>query len=391
MIVCLRGLRGGAIHRFGSGTHLVGRAPQCQLVIPDPRVSRQHAQLLVAEGGLWVQDAGSRAGTFVNGQRIYTQTQLDANSVVAFGPVQFRCEADTGQVVGPGGPRFGPVHVVGGASALVAIVAVVLVYMAGAGSPPVAEVPVPETAVPSPAFAASATPASESSVPLPAVTLPPPPTAAVAATVPVQAPPPKVQSGSFYEQPADMEAAIAAGRAGAVSIYCEGRQGASGGSGWPLDTASFAEPNPRLVIVTNNHVVEDCFKDQIIVYVGARNGQAAVLDTDPAHDLALLSTAIDLRPFVPGNSPQIGYWVMAIGSPLEYDRTVTMGTITNITDEYLVTDAAINPGNSGGPLVNSRGEVIGINSEKYTKGENTGLSRPVGDLCRRLIDCKRTP
>ena len=390
MTYCLRALRNGGIHRMAPGTLLVGRAPQCQLIIPDPRVSRQHAQIAVLDGGLWVQDLGSRAGTFVDGRRINSQTRLGANSLVAFGPAQFRCELDTGQQSGMGGARLSAGHLVIGASILLIAFFVIMLNFSESGKEPVTALPSTTVAVPSPSLAAAAT-LTESPAIAAAVTLPPPPTVAPTQTSAVRAATPGLPDASLYAQPVDMESAIAVGRAGAVNIYCEGAQGASGGSGWPLDTASFAETNPRIVIVTNNHVIADCDSNQITVYADQDSAPAEVLGTDAAHDLALLSAVITLKPFVAGHKPQIGYWVMAIGSPLDFDRTVTMGTITNITDEYLVTDAAINPGNSGGPLVNSHGEVVGINSEKFTKGENTGLSRPVTDLCIRLIDCNRIP
>ncbi len=276
MIVCLRGLRGGAIHRFGSGTHLVGRAPHCQLVIPDPRVSRQHAQLLVAEGGLWVHDMGSRAGTFVNGQRIYTQSRLDANSVVAFGPVQFRCEADTGQAGGAGNRQFKPVHVVFAASLVVAAFFIVLVGAAGNDEPDIAQL-VPTVAA-SPVLATVGAPQSvvtASATPPQAVTLAPQPTAAPAAT---RAPDSSVVSIA--------DAGLAVIRVEPVGSIRDPESDEEWfnadwhGSGFFIDAGGVA--------VTNNHVVTGAGLINVFVPGESDPRNARVLGVSEFNDLALI-------------------------------------------------------------------------------------------------------
>ena len=125
-------------------------------------------------------------------------------------------------------------------------------------------------------------------------------------------------------------------------------------------------------IVTNNHVVRGA--DEINVTLSdKRNVPAEIVGTDARTDLAVLKIDADgLLPAPLGDSEaaDVGEWVLAIGSPFGLEQTVTAGIISAkgrqmaITDydDFIQTDAAINPGNSGGPLVNMRGEVLGINT-----------------------------
>jgi serine protease Do len=131
-------------------------------------------------------------------------------------------------------------------------------------------------------------------------------------------------------------------------------------------------------ILTNNHVVAEM--DRVSVTLAdKRTYDAKVVGKDPTTDVAVVKIEGNDFPFVTlgdENAARVGQWVLAIGNPLELDFTVTAGiisaknrkvtnlpgaTASSITD-FIQTDAAINPGNSGGPLVNIRGEVIGINS-----------------------------
>ena len=130
-------------------------------------------------------------------------------------------------------------------------------------------------------------------------------------------------------------------------------------------------------ILTNNHVVAGMDKVQVIL-TDKRTFTAKVIGTDPTTDVAVIKIDAADLPTVPlgdDATARVGQWVLAIGNPLELDFTVTAGIISakgrsvplpgrdsyRIMD-FIQTDAAINPGNSGGPLVNIRGEVIGINS-----------------------------
>jgi serine protease Do len=131
-------------------------------------------------------------------------------------------------------------------------------------------------------------------------------------------------------------------------------------------------------ILTNNHVVADADKVTVTL-LDKRTFEAKVVGRDPTTDVALIKISGSNLPVATlgdDNTARVGQWVVAIGNPLGLDFTVTAGIISakgrplpgllgtnnySITD-YIQTDAAINPGNSGGPLVNIRGEVIGINS-----------------------------
>ncbi len=139
-------------------------------------------------------------------------------------------------------------------------------------------------------------------------------------------------------------------------------------------------------IVTNNHVVQDADELKVSLADG-RDMKAEIVGTDKATDLAVLKVKADgLTPAMLGNSDQVevGHWVLAIGSPMGFDQTVTAGIISakgrlvGVTnggyEDFLQTDAAINPGNSGGPLVNLQGEVIGINTAIASRtGGNMGI------------------
>lgn len=138
-----------------------------------------------------------------------------------------------------------------------------------------------------------------------------------------------------------------------------------GGSGFVIDSSG--------IIMTNNHVVAGA--DEVRVhFLDGRDFIAKDIKTDPRTDVAILRIegAGDLKPLKLGDSKdvQVGDWVLAIGSPFGLESTVTQGIISgksrarNLADreDFLQTDAAINPGNSGGPLLNLKGEVIGINT-----------------------------
>jgi len=149
-------------------------------------------------------------------------------------------------------------------------------------------------------------------------------------------------------------------------------------------------------IVTNNHVVEGA--DKIEVRINNKEKHTAKLvGKDPATDLALLKIDAKQRltPLALGDSDKlrVGEWVMAIGDPLNFDKTVTVGVVsakdrsgltadaaTRSFENYIQTDAAINFGNSGGPLLNVAGEVIGINTAMFRPAQNIGFAIPINTL-----------
>jgi serine protease Do len=138
-------------------------------------------------------------------------------------------------------------------------------------------------------------------------------------------------------------------------------------------------------ILTNNHVIDGA--DQIFVRLNDRREfEARLIGSDASSDLALLKIEAKYLPIVEvGNSDKlkVGEWVVAIGSPFGFDYSVTAGIVSakgrSLPNEnyvpFIQTDVAINPGNSGGPLFNLDGEVVGINSQIYTRsGGFMGLS-----------------
>ncbi len=156
------------------------------------------------------------------------------------------------------------------------------------------------------------------------------------------------------------------------------RRGA--GTGFLIDGAG--------LILTNHHVIDGA--DRIMVRLtDGRNLRAERIGSDPDTDIALIKVASPRPlPFAPlGNSDalRVGEWVVAIGNPLAYEHTVTAGVVSFLgrklfdssLDRYIQTDAAINLGNSGGPLINARGEVIGINAAVSSRSSNIGFAVPI--------------
>ena len=142
-------------------------------------------------------------------------------------------------------------------------------------------------------------------------------------------------------------------------------------------------------ILTNNHVVEQA--DEIIVTFGGGNGgpaeeeyKAKLIASDPKTDIALIKIDADKKlPVLKlGDSDRlrVGEWVIAIGNPFGFSQSVTVGVVSakgrvigaGPYDDFIQTDASINPGNSGGPLLNIKGEVVGINSAIFTGGMSQG-------------------
>jgi len=142
--------------------------------------------------------------------------------------------------------------------------------------------------------------------------------------------------------------------------------------------------SPDGVILTNAHVVRDA-REVTVKLTDRREFRAKVLGSDPKTDVAVLKIDAKNLPVVPlsrTNDLKVGEWVLAIGSPYGLESTVTAGVVSakgRSLDEsnvpFIQTDVAVNPGNSGGPLFNTRGEVVGINSQIYSQsGGYQGLS-----------------
>lgn len=162
-------------------------------------------------------------------------------------------------------------------------------------------------------------------------------------------------------------------------------------------------------IVTNNHVVENASKVEVMLN-NNKTYPATVIGTDPATDVALLKIDASGLPVVPfGNSDELrlGQWVIAIGSPYDLRSTITAGIISakgrqmsggevgpdgkpvsTKIESFLQTDAAVNPGNSGGALVNERGELVGVNTAIVSQtGSYTGYSFAIpSNMVKKVVD-----
>jgi len=156
------------------------------------------------------------------------------------------------------------------------------------------------------------------------------------------------------------------------------RRGA--GTGFIIDADGY--------ILTNHHVIDGA--DRIMVRLGdGRQLRAEAIGADPDTDIALIKIGggppFPFAPLGDSDALRVGEWVLAIGNPLAYEHTVTVGIVSFIgrklfdssLDRYIQTDAAINFGNSGGPLINARGEVIGINAAISSRASNIGFAVPI--------------
>src|SRR5882724_3364102 len=181
------------------------------------------------------------------------------------------------------------------------------------------------------------------------------------------------------------------------------------GSEGPDSRSEFRRPglgsgviiDKRGLVLTNFHVVKGA--DEILIRLSdKREYRGQILGTDPKTDLAVVKFQPDHEVTVAslGNSDvlRVGEWAIAIGNPFGLDQTVTVGVIsaTGRSDvgiatyeNFIQTDASINPGNSGGPLVNLRGQVIGINTAIVATGQGIGFAIPANMVKRvtsQLID-----
>jgi serine protease Do len=163
-------------------------------------------------------------------------------------------------------------------------------------------------------------------------------------------------------------------------FFNQPRQQRSLGSGFIITKDGF--------IVTNNHVIQGADEINVTLQEGQRTFSAEVIGTDPETDLALLRIKADrelpVLPFGNSDAMEVGDWVVAIGNPFGLQNTVTAGIVSakgrvigaGPYDHFIQTDASINPGNSGGPLVNLKGEVIGINTAIVATGQGIGFALP---------------
>lgn len=237
--------------------------------------------------------------------------------------------------------------------------------------------------------------ASSSAVPsgaVPVATLPPPP--------PAPPPPPIVRSegmpGSFAPLARRADPAVATVKARVERQQHPGGRRRTVAEG--LGTAFVYDPEGFLL--TNNHVIEGA-TDILVSFVDGRDIKATVVGRDKHTDVAVLKVEENGLPSLPlGDSDtiEVGDWVVAIGNPFGLSHTVSAGILSakgRTRDDvkgldpsgyfnFLQTDASINPGNSGGPLLNLKGEVVGINAAVRANANNIGFAIPI-NMVRQLL------
>jgi serine protease Do len=175
------------------------------------------------------------------------------------------------------------------------------------------------------------------------------------------------------------------------------------GRGPVLETGSgFVIDANRGYIVTNNHVVNDA-TDLVVRFGSGRQVPGRIVGTDPKTDLAVIRVEGPLKvqaEWGDSDAVVVGDWVLAIGSPMNLEQTVTAGIISAVGrqrlgivgegayEDFLQTDAALNPGNSGGPLIDLTGRVVGVNTAIISQsGGDQGLGLAISaKLARRVVD-----
>ncbi|XXT17667.1 trypsin-like peptidase domain-containing protein [Sorangium sp. So ce429] len=237
--------------------------------------------------------------------------------------------------------------------------------------------------------------ASSSAVPsgaVPVVTNPPPP--------PAPPPPPIVRSegmpGSFAPLARRADPAVATVKARVERQQQPGGRRRTVAEG--LGTAFVYDPEGYLL--TNNHVIEGA-TDILVSFVDGRDIKATVVGRDKHTDVAVLKveeTGLPSLPLGDSDVTEVGDWVVAIGNPFGLSHTVSAGILSakgRTRDDvkgldpsgyfnFLQTDASINPGNSGGPLLNLKGEVVGINAAVRANANNIGFAIPI-NMVRQLL------
>ena len=218
----------------------------------------------------------------------------------------------------------------------------------------------------------------------------------------------------LYAAPANMENFIDTVDKATVRVECVAADGTAGwGTGWGIRLASepvavSTDPEPYKV-VTNWHVIEDCISggEVTIFLVGAPDVgyPATILSWDDSFenqggwgDLAILTTATAVPSLQTASEPPKKLqWALAIGNPADYaDEALTNHMTVGVVSDYqpdrqwIVSSAEVNPGNSGGPLLNSRGQVMAINTWSDVRDGIQGLfySVSVSQLCNKVLTCE---
>ena len=208
---------------------------------------------------------------------------------------------------------------------------------------------------------------------------------------------------SYFDAPLDLEQTIENTKQSLVTLMC----GDSLGSGWVIDIdwSTLTEPDQIALVeeypsavITNFHVLEECINDENLprsAVIGATGLERdfSIWNWDEENDLAMAVVQSKLKPLTTAEDTAApGWWTMAIGSPWEFNSSVSIGNLISsdisFTDFDLITTSLLNPGNSGGPLINSRGEVIGTNTWSMNNEEFGfyNIATSTSAICE-LVNC----
>lgn len=195
-------------------------------------------------------------------------------------------------------------------------------------------------------------------------------------------------------QPGDLVTLASETTKSVVSVLC----GSGIGSGWSINVAlstANVSNGYRSYVITNHHVIDDCINTRAVTLVLSNQTRVPgyVYSWDEANDVAGILTSTSIAPLNwRGASPQQGWWVGIIGSPLGFPGILTTGIVSSVNSSTFLgtTTAAINPGNSGGPVFDRSGRVIGLATAKYVNAESFGIFNGTPLLCNRIIVCSST-
>ena len=338
---------------------LIGRGPEADLKPESKLVSRRHAELSNGESGWVLKDLGSDNGTFVNGIRVQS-CFLKKGDKVSFADVPYRFtgsellpEADFAGIEESRAASFRGTRKLSRKSLVFTSVGVGLV-------------------------------------------------AAFLSVLPWLFSPPQ----SLYEPPEDLQLLLSSVKKSTVTVFCDSDQGLYSGSGFSIDWDG--RESSDSVIVTNYHVIEYCLGPQGDISVRGDGievaGRLGEYSDFFHQDLAILRVSAKFPALERAQEVGQGNWVMAVGSPAGVEKTSTTGQISRIlsssdsfgypytNDDYnmwVLHDAQINKGNSGGPLVNSRGQIVGVNTLDMSGAGLNGIFGSNGwpNICSTVFTC----
>lgn len=323
-----------------------GRGFDCDVVVDDDACSLRHASTSLKSEGVRIQDLGSSNGTFLNGVRIESAILQDDDEI-RMGETRFVFKGGRLEL---GGPHLPEGHEPRTPARTRLRLGAVVLFLVGVVSGVI--------------FISSREANTDVS----------------GGTIPIATSDGGSNgSADLFAAPPGLGDLVARVSGSVLSVKC----GDSTGSGWPISVAS------EVRIVTNHHVIEECLRRKVQVSTSTVNASVDVLASDPGTDLAILTAPANITPLPTGPLPPIGSWMMLIGNPLGLERSVSYGSLNNISGGLLIVDAAINPGSSGGPAFDSQGRVVGTASAKIATNtvDRVGIVIGVAELCVGVLVC----